>query len=244
MDARKEYLKERLSKYVARCGVASRRKAESIIRDGRVAVNNAIVLEPFSQIDSHRDNVTLDGNYIFELSDHVYIALHKPRSFISDLADPRGRSLARDLIDISGRIYPVGRLDYESEGLIIFTNDGDFAQRTLHPRNGVEKEYLIKLRGTLSASEMAAFTEGRALEGVTYRVSSVALVSASSSHAWYRVIAKEGKNRMIRKLAMSVGHQVLRLRRVRIGPVLLGSLKEGQYRLLTSSEVRMIMGNS
>lgn len=139
-------------------------------------------------------------------------------------------------------MYPVGRLDYDSEGLIIFTNDGDFAQKVLHPKNGIEREYLVKLRRPLGPDELKAITGGRYFEGVLYKLESVRLATITEKNAWYRVIAKEGRNRLIRKLADSVGHQVLRLRRVRVGPVSLGNLKPGQYRFLTAFEVRSILG--
>lgn len=236
-------MKERLSKYLSRCGVASRRKAEAIIRGGRVSVNNSIVLEPYSEIDPRSDVVTVDSLFISDQQPTVYVALHKPRRFISDLSDPRGRLLARDLIDISARIYPVGRLDYDSEGLIIFTNDGEFAQKVLHPRNGIEKEYLVKLQGQIGPKEIGGLTGGRSIEGVNYKLESVKLVRSTAKNAWYRMIAKEGRNRMVRKLASSVGHDVLRLKRVRIGPIALGTLKSGKYRFLTSDEIQRILNS-
>lgn len=234
---------ERLSKFIARSGVASRRKAEAIIANGRVKVNNETVLEPFHDIDPDKDHVIVDDVIISadRAQKKFYVALHKPRGYLSDLADAKGRPLARDLITIPGRLYPVGRLDFASEGLIIFTNDGDFAQKVLHPRNQIEKEYLVKMQRPLHPREIELLTTGRRIEGMMYRLCSVRLASLTEKNGWYIITATEGRNRLIRRLAESVGHYVLRLRRVRIGPVMLGSLRPGMYRHLTRVEVEQIL---
>jgi 23S rRNA pseudouridine2605 synthase len=238
-------LRERLSKYISRNGVASRRKAEAIIKDGRVKVNNQEVLEPYLDIDPQKDHVTVDNISVSRTAPKkVYVALHKPRGYISDLADPKGRPIARDLITVKLRLYPVGRLDFASEGLIIFTNDGDFTEKVLHPRNQIDREYLVKLQKPLNPPEMRDLTVGRHFQGILYRLRSVKLAKLTEKNAWYNMIATEGRNRMIRKLANSLGHEVLRLRRVRIGPVVLGSLKPGQYRHLSATEVYVILGSS
>jgi 23S rRNA pseudouridine2605 synthase len=231
-----------LSKFLARNGVASRRKAEAMVKSGLVKVNNHEVLDSYYQVDVEHDRVSINNVPISRVPPvKIYIALNKPSGYISDLADPKGRLLARDLIPIEGRLYPVGRLDFASEGLILFTNDGDFANKVLHPRNEVEREYHVKLQRPLNPSEVEKLTAGRRIDGVFYRVRSVALLSLTRKNAWYTVKATEGKNRMIRRLADSLGHGVLRLRRVRIGPVRLGMLKAGQYRHLTPLEVQRLL---
>lgn len=213
-----------------------------MVKSGLVKINNHQVLDPYYQVDSEHDRVSINNVPISRVPPaKIYIALNKPSGYISDLADPKGRLLARDLIPIEGRLYPVGRLDFASEGLILFTNDGDFANKVLHPRNEVEKEYQVKLQRPLNPSEVEKLTAGRRIDGVFYRVRSVALLSLTRKNAWYTVKATEGKNRMIRRLADSLGHGVLRLRRVRIGPVRLGMLKVGQYRHLTPLEVQRLL---
>ena len=235
-------LKERLSRYIARSGVASRRKAEAIIRAGRVSVNDIKTLDPFLHIDPELDRVTVDSVAISHRQNRLtYVALHKPRGYISDLADPRGRPLARDLIKVPGRLYPVGRLDYHSEGLMVFTNDGDFAHMLLHPRHGVEREYLVKVQRPLEGPEVDLLLGGLRIEGILFRLDRLKLIKMTEKNAWYRVVATEGRNRMIRRLAEALGHQVLRLRRVRIGPISLGTLRPGQYRFLTLSEIREVL---
>ncbi|HAR96534.1 MAG TPA: pseudouridine synthase [Deltaproteobacteria bacterium] len=236
-------LTERLSKFLAVNGVASRRKAEAMIKHGLVNVNNHKIVDPYYQVDSEHDRVTVDGMPISRVPpEKVYIALNKPPGYISDLADPKGRPLARDLVPIDGRIYPVGRLDFASEGLILFTNDGSFADRVLHPRNEIEREYHVKLQRSLSPQEAEKFTIGRRIDGILYRVRSVQLLALTRKNAWYAIKATEGRNRMIRRIAESLGHAVLRLRRIRIGSVLLGKLRPGQYRHLTPREVQRLLG--
>jgi 23S rRNA pseudouridine2605 synthase len=238
-------LRERLSKYISRNGVASRRKAEAIIKAGRVKVNNQEVVEPYLDIDPQKDHVTVDNISISKAAPKkLYIALYKPRGYISDLADPRGRPIARDLIAVSLRLYPVGRLDFASEGLMVFTNDGDFADKVLHPRNHIDKEYQVKLQKPLSEAEIHKLTIGRRFQGILYRLRSVKMEKLTEKNAWYNMIATEGRNRMIRKLANSLGHEVLKLRRVRIGPIALGSLKPGQYRHLSTTEIAGILGST
>lgn len=233
---------ERLSRFLSRKGIASRRKAETIVRDGLVKVNRRTVLDPFYEIDPEKDVVTVSGHTVAAVPlTKLYIALNKPPGYISDLADPKGRPLARALIPVETRLYPVGRLDYASEGLIIFTNDGDFANTVLHPRYQIIREYEVKLQRPLAPQEIQALTTGRRFEGVLYRLRSAKLRGLTQKNAWYVMTATEGRNRLIRKLAESLGHRVLRLRRVSIGPIRLGNLKPGQYRYLTSHEVKRLL---
>ena len=157
----------RLSKFLAHAGVSSRRKADEIIKSGRVTVNNTVVLEPFLPIAPHKDIVTIDNKVIKYHVSHKYIALYKPAGYLSDLKDNQDRKLARTLLDDKERLYPVGRLDYQSEGLMLFTNDGGFAQRVMHPRYEVEKEYLVKLRGKLDPQELQKLIDGVVCPGRT-----------------------------------------------------------------------------
>lgn len=226
---------ERLSKFIARSGLASRRKAEQIIRSGRVAVNGAIVTDPHQRILPGSDAVSLDNERISgaaATAKRYYIALYKPTGYLSDLADPKGRRLARQLIDLDAHLFPVGRLDYNSEGLMLFTNDGEFANSIMHPRYEVEKEYLVKLSGSLTGEELKQMTTGIPLEGRNYRVRSIIPLSRTEKNAWYRVTIVEGRNRMIRKMADAVHHPVLKLKRVRIDGITLGPMRPGEYRLI------------
>lgn len=227
----------RLSVFLARCGVASRRKSDEIIASGTVKVNNTVVVHPYYKINPEKDSVTI-GNIKLESSTrYVYIALYKPVGYLSDLADKRNRKLARTLLKEEERLFPVGRLDYSSEGLILFTNDGAFANRVMHPRYEVEKEYLVKLKGRPSTDTLKNVLKGVLVEGEPYRFDVIEPMRAEKVNTWYRVVVHEGKNRMIRKVADAISHPVLSLKRVRIGPVRLGALEPAQYRLLTEREV-------
>jgi 23S rRNA pseudouridine2605 synthase len=227
---------ERLSKFIARSGLASRRKAEQIVRSGRVAVNGVIVKDPHQRILPGSDAISLDNERIGAAGaakKRYYIALYKPTGYLSDLVDARGRRLARQLIDLEAHLFPVGRLDYNSEGLMLFTNDGEFANSIMHPRYEVEKEYLVKLSGSLTKQELLRMTTGIPLEGQVYSVRSIVPFRQTPKNAWYRVTVVEGRNRMIRKMADAVHHPVLKLKRVRINGITLGTMRPGEYRLIT-----------
>ncbi len=217
----------RLSKFLAYAGVASRRKADNLITSGKVKVNNLVVLEPFFRVTPHVDVVTVDNTIINYQVRFKYIALYKPVGYLSDLADKQNRKLARALLTDEERLFPVGRLDYQSEGLILFTNDGAFAQRVMHPRYEVEKEYVVKLRGKLDPQDIQTAIAGLFIEGARYAFDSITLVRAEKENAWYRITIHEGKNRLIRKVAETLRHPVVRLRRVRIGQVRLGRMLPG-----------------
>jgi 23S rRNA pseudouridine2605 synthase len=232
---------ERLSRYLSRCGIASRRKAEDLIRLGVVRVNAVTILEPQFKVDSEADCVTVNGLSVKPVEINRYIALYKPVGYISDLKDPRNRPLARDLIDLKGSLYPVGRLDYSSEGLMVFTDDGDFANRLMHPRYGVEKEYQVKLKGALEETDREDLKMGFSIDGVLHKVKEITLMRSTFRNNWYRIVVSEGRNRMLRKLGAKIDHRVLKLKRVRMGSINLGSLKPGEFRHLTEREVRGII---
>lgn len=225
----------RLSKFLAASGVSSRRKCEQFIKDGRVKVNNHIILDPHLKVNSQIDKITFD-NRVITVQPLLYVALYKPRGYLSDLTYEDERNIARSLIPIDGYLFPVGRLDYHSEGLMIFTNDGDLAYIVMHPRYGVEKEYLAKFKGQLTEDIQVRLQKGIVIDNYVHKVSAIKFVRPSQANSWYRITLVEGRNRMIRKLATRVGHPVLKLKRIRIGPVVLGSLRPGQYRLLTTKE--------
>ena len=229
---------QRLSKFLSTSGVASRRNAEEIIKSGRVFVNNIKILEPQYQVNPNDDIVTVDNKVITSVKRHDYIALYKPVGYISDLKDPAGRKLARDLIKTRTNIYPVGRLDYSSEGLIIFTNDGDVANFVMHPKFEVEKEYHVKFKGRLDEDDFLKLKNGLLIDGVPCRIKAIKFLKSSIKNNWYIIVISEGRNRIIRKIGEQIGRQVLKLKRVRIGNIKLGDLEPGQYRFLTESEIR------
>ena len=229
---------ERLSKFLEHCGVASRRKAEEVIVSGRVSVNNVVVREPQFRVDDDRDSVKVDNKPVRKNRTLLYIALYKPVKFLSDLNFKDDRELARDLIKTDVYLFPVGRLDYHSEGLIIFTNDGEFSNRLAHPKYRVEKEYMVKFKGVLDQRVLNQMRQGVVIDGESYKVETIAYIKTSLQNSWYRLTVQEGKNRMIRKIGEKLGHHVLKLKRTRIGAIRLGDLKPGQYRYLEDHEVK------
>jgi len=235
---------ERLSKYLSNSGIASRRKCDDIIKSGRVKVNDIIVLEPFYRVLPNKDNVIVDNRTINTNNNPLYIALYKPVQYLSDLVSEKNRKVTRTLIPIKTYLFPIGRLDYNSEGLMLFTNDGDFANRIMHPRYGVEKEYLAKFKGIISDDLLYEIKKGLLIENSVYRVDSIKFINLSFSNSWYNIILKEGKNRMIRKIGSKIKHPVLKLKRIRIGPVKLGNLKPGEFRLLTDKERNSLLKSS
>jgi 23S rRNA pseudouridine2605 synthase len=228
---------ERLSKFLSNSGIDSRRKSEEIIRAGRVLVNNISVLEPQYRVNPITDIITLDNKIVTKYNNKTYISLYKPVGYISDLKDVRGRKLARELINFEGKLFPIGRLDYNSEGLIIFTNDGDLGNMIMHPRYGIEKEYLIKLKGILSDDDIFSIKKGVMIESVPARAINITHVSSTFNNNWYSIILHEGRNRIIRKIGDVVGHRILKIKRVRIGHLKLGSLSSGSYRFLKEREI-------
>ncbi|MCX7794566.1 MAG: rRNA pseudouridine synthase [Thermodesulfovibrionales bacterium] len=230
----------RLSKFISDYGIASRRKSEEIIKAGRIKVNNETILDPSFDIDCNKDVIMLDDVRIKDNKKTIYIALYKPVKYISDLKDDRGRKIARELIDIEGKLFPVGRLDYNSEGLILFTNDGEFANIIMHPKHEIEKEYYVKVKGRLEREDILRLRKGVLIDNSLCKVERIEFLKPSIKNNWYVFIIKEGKNRMIRNMCLKVHHPVLKLVRVRIGNIRLGGLEPGQYRLLTEKEVSQI----
>ncbi|OPY66515.1 MAG: Ribosomal large subunit pseudouridine synthase B [Syntrophorhabdaceae bacterium PtaU1.Bin034] len=233
---------ERLSKFLAQTGVASRRKSDDIIRSGRVKVNGRVIVDPFHHVDTERDSVTFGGKKLTLSTHHRYVALYKPIGYISDLADPKGRPIARHLIKLPGHLFPVGRLDYNSEGLMLFTDDGEFANLLMHPRYEVEKEYLVKFSGRLTEDHLRRMMAGVPVEGRCYRAKHIAFVRYTTANAWYRITVTEGRYRMIRKMAEALSHPVLKLKRVRIDGIVIGQLKPGEYVHIDPSKVRQHLG--
>ena len=232
---------ERLQKVLARAGVASRRHAESLIAAGRVRVNGQLVSELGTHADPLRDEITVDGRPVRPVERHTYLALHKPPGYVTTTADPQGRPTVMALVPPIAALFPVGRLDADSEGLLLLTTDGEWAQRVMHPRYGCPKEYLADVAGRPSTTSLwrlrrpMTFAPGEWTSGAE-----VALPGARSGQATLRVVLHEGRKRQVRRMLELVGHRVLRLRRVRIGPLALGALPSGCWRHLSLAEVQSI----
>jgi 23S rRNA pseudouridine2605 synthase len=229
---------ERLQKYLARAGVASRRASEELIVAGRVAVNGRVVRELGTTVDPDRDRVAVDGRPVRPVARHTYILLHKPRGVVSTASDPAGRETVVDLVPSAARLYPVGRLDYDSEGLLILTDDGDLTLALTHPRHEVEKEYHALLDRPLPDDALDRLRRGVPLDGRPTAPATIERAWRDGPREWLRVTIREGRNRQVRRMIEAVGGRVLRLVRSRIGPIALDDdLAPGAWRRLTEQEV-------
>jgi pseudouridine synthase len=231
-------MNERLQKVLAHAGVSSRRAAERLILEGRVSVNGSVVTELGIKVDPHRDAIKVDGKRVGSPpSGRTYLALHKPRGVVTTLSDPEGRPTVKDYLrGIKARVYPVGRLDYHSEGLLLLTDDGELARNLMHPSRGVEKTYLAKVKGQPEADVLARLSRGIPLDGKRTGPAKVR-VARRGDNAWIEITIAEGRNRQVRRMFQAVGHPVQRLRRMAYGGVLLGRLPVGTLRALSDAEV-------
>jgi 23S rRNA pseudouridine2605 synthase len=228
---------ERLQKLLAHAGITSRRKAEELIVAGRVSVNGKTITELGSKADLEVDKVKVDGKVISEPKHHLYIALHKPKNVVSTVHDPQGRQTVMSFFKgMRERIYPVGRLDYASEGLLLLTNDGDFANRLLSPASHVTKTYLVKANGSLTTEQEETFRRGIPMHGRKTAPAGLKLIRPGEN-PWYEVRLVEGRQNQIRIMFKHFGKLVEKLKRVKIGFLDLGDLKPGTYRTLTRTEV-------
>ena len=232
---------ERLQKLLAQAGYGSRRASEEIIAAGRVTVNGQVA-KLGDKADPHADRVTVDGKRLKIDSQHVYIILNKPRHVVTTTADELGRKTVRDLVDYEGPIYPVGRLDADSEGLVLLTNDGEVANVLTHPRYEQEKEYLVFVKGRADQKALNAWRRGVVLPEDGYRTAParVEVVKPEGAGTLLRVIMREGRKRQIREVARLLGHPAQYLLRVRIGPIDMGDLKPGKWRFLHAREIQAL----
>ncbi|MFZ5632711.1 MAG: pseudouridine synthase [Bacillota bacterium] len=232
---------ERLQKFMARHGVASRRACEEMIAEGRVKVNGKTVTTPGTTVNPARDRVEVDGRVLGQPEKPVYILLNKPRGYISSVSDPRGRKVVIDLLDdLRERVYPVGRLDYDSEGLLLLTNDGDLTLQLTHPSHGIAKTYRVRVRGLPRPQDIDQLTAGIMLDDGMTAPARIEFIGERDGNALLEVTIREGRNRQIRRMFEKIGHGVIRLKRIKIGDLVLGDLKPGQYRKLSASEVRRL----
>ncbi|MGJ3509268.1 pseudouridine synthase [Enemella sp. A6] len=232
----------RLQKVLAAAGIASRRAAEEMIAEGRVEVNGRLVLEQGLRVDPDTDEIRVDGSRIPPPRRHAYLVLNKPRGVVSTLSDPEGRpTLADYLEDRRERLFHVGRLDTDTEGLIILTNHGEFAHRLAHPSYEVPKTYLAVVEGRVSPSEIRRLQKGVTLEDGPVRPDRVTLKNAHGDRSMVEVVLHEGRNRIVRRMFDAIAHPVRELARTRIGPVRLGRLPSGESRDLTREELGAVL---
>jgi pseudouridine synthase len=229
---------ERLQKILAQAGFGSRRACEGLILDGRVAVNGVVVQKLGTRADPAADAIEVDRRPLPRAPARVYLLLHKPPGVVTSLRDPQGRPVVTDLLPGRlPRVYPVGRLDFASEGLLLLTNDGALTQRMLHPAFGVPRTYHARVRGVPSEATLTAMCRGVRVEGERLRARGACLLKATDRNGGVEVVVAEGKHHEVRRLCQALGHPVLRLRRVAFGPLRLGRLKPGEWRRLTEREL-------
>jgi 23S rRNA pseudouridine2605 synthase len=230
----------RINKYLATCGVSSRRKAEELVTAGKVAINGKVITDLATQVNEQTDKVTADGELVSLTEQKVYYLLNKPRGYISSVTDPKGRKTIVDLIDTTERIFPVGRLDYDTEGLIILTNDGDLAHKLMHPSHEIEKTYIANIQGPILESELAVLRAGVIIDGVRTAQAKVKRLKFENGVSRIQLTIHEGRNRQIRKMFEAIGKELLFLKRSAIGEIKLGGLSRMEYRKLTEAEVNYL----
>jgi pseudouridine synthase len=237
-------VRERLQKILSGAGIASRRAAEAYISEGRVSVNGETVTELGTKADPHVDDIRVDGRRIKPATRRVYILMYKPRGYITSRSDPQKRPTVIDLLSKGGvrdYVYPVGRLDYESEGLLLLTSDGDLAARLTHPSHEVEREYHARVRGVPDRHAIERLAKGIMLEGRKTAPADVKLLKVmetdDGADGVVAIVVHEGRNRQVRRMCEAIGHPVVRLRRVRIGPITDDRIRPGEFRELDAREI-------
>lgn len=228
----------RLNKYIAECGICSRRKADILIESGKVLVNDIVVKDLGVIIDDAKDQIKVDGKTISKEKEFVYIMLNKPKGYVTTNSEQFGRKSVLDLIDTNYRIFPIGRLDMYTEGLLLLTNDGEFANKLMHPKNKVEKTYIANVKGNITEDKIEHLRNGVDIGGYITKPAKVRIISKENNELEIKI--SEGKNRQVRKMCEAVGLKVLNLKRISIGKLNLCNLKVGKYRYLNKNEIRNI----
>jgi 23S rRNA pseudouridine2605 synthase len=232
---------ERLQKVLARAGIASRRGAEELIRQGKVRVDGKVVTEMGTKVDPETQVIKCNGVALASQEKKVYILLHKPSGYLSTVDDPQGRPIVTDLLkNIKERVYPVGRLDLDTEGALLLTNDGELAQKILHPSHEVNKTYVAKVKGVPGRKKLDELSKGIVLEGRKTWPASIKVLSKKAQSATIRITIHEGRKRQVRKMFEAIGHPVLELKRIAYGQLELGELEPGKYRFLTPADIKFI----
>lgn len=231
----------RLQKYLAGCGIASRRNAEKMILEGRVSVNGQVIQTLGTQVDEAADIVQVDGITVHPEEEKHYLAYNKPVGEVTTVSDPEGRATVMDRFrDYPVRLFPVGRLDYDSEGLLLLTNDGELMNQLLHPSFEIPKSYLTKVSNNVTEDEIKMLRKGVIIEGKMTSPASVRLIRHDTFSTDLLITIHEGRNRQVRRMIAAVGHQVVRLKRIRFGPVYLNDLPSGMWRKLTAEEIEKL----
>ncbi|MBU5426634.1 rRNA pseudouridine synthase [Tissierella pigra] len=233
----------RLQKYIALCGISSRRKAEQLIIEGKVMVNNKIITELGTTIDPSKDVVKVNDKKIKEEKNKVYIMLNKPIGFVTTLKDEKDRKIVTDLIDgVKERIYPVGRLDADTTGLLLLTNDGDMAYKLTHPSNEIMKKYIAIVEGVPNKMELEKFRRGLIIDGKKTSKAYIKIAKRYETESILEIVIHEGRNRQVKKMCEAINHPVKKLKRVSIGEIELGGLDIGNWRYLNDEEVKYLRG--
>lgn len=235
-------MEERLQKYMASCGVASRRKCEELILAGKVKVNGILVNELGAKVDPENDIVEYDGKIINKEEKKIYIMLNKPEGYICSVKDEKERKTVLDLVKVKERIYPIGRLDYDSSGLILLTNDGEVYNKIIHPRKEIIKKYIVIVKNKITEKDVKAFKEGIDIGGYITAPASLKNINFDEEKniSTIEVSIHEGKNRQIRRMCSALSHDVISLKRISIGDIKLAYLKKGEYRELNREEIKYI----
>lgn len=230
-------MSQRLQKFLAEAGIASRRKCEDLIQAGRIRVNGRVIREPGTKVDPLRDRVELDGRVV-AVEQKAYVLLYKPRGYVTTAQDPQGRRKVTDLVAaLPQRLFPIGRLDYDSEGLLLLTNDGELAHRLTHPSYHVPKTYLVTVNGIPKPDDLCRLGEGILLDDGPTAPARVRLLRESGSKALVEMTIHEGRNRQVRRMWQALGFEVKRLKRIQVANLDIGELRPGQYRHLRPAEV-------
>ena len=231
----------RLQKYLANCGVASRRKSEELILNGDVKVNDVVVTELGVQIDEENDTVKFRGKIVKLEKNKIYIMLNKPHGYVTTVSDQFGRPTVMDLLrGVKERVFPIGRLDYDTSGLLLLSNDGDLTYKLTHPKHGIKKVYIAKIIGTPTEKSLEMFRTGLQIENYKTAKADVELVQSGEQYSILKISIIEGKNRQVRKMCEAIGHRVVSLKRIATGELQLGDLQSGSYRELTKDEIRYL----
>lgn len=235
----------RINKFISQAGIASRRAADELIKDGHVSVNNQIVTDLGRKVNPKSDTVKVRGRIIKVESDKLYLMFHKPKGVLTTLSDPEGRPTVADYIEhLPQRVFPVGRLDWNTEGLLLFTNDGDFANKIIHPKSEITKTYIVKVEGKPAPDKIQKLLTGVSIPGGKVKFKSIRKMQKTDTiHSWYTVVMTQGLNKQIRLMFQKIGHDVLKLQRVAIGNLELGTLRRGEFKSLLDIHLRKIFAD-
>lgn len=231
----------RINKYLAGCGITGRRGADKLVAEGKVKVNGKTITEMGFSIDEFNDSVTVDGKKVKYKRRDYYIMLHKPKGYVCTAKDEFGRKTVFDLIDIKTRLFTIGRLDYDTEGLLLLTTNGDVAQKITHPSSEITKTYVVKIEGEITESELQKLRSGVFIDGIKTAPAKAKLLEADEKMSKIELVITEGKNRQVRKMLESIGKIIIFLKRTAEGDIRLGGLSRGKYRHLNDKEIDYLM---